>query len=184
MSRGAGADGVNAVLARVLGFSLGLILLFTLMMWLPPQRQGEAPEDLAVDSTQLSQEQFVALGESIFNGKGMCALCHQPPPAGRAPDIRGMNLMALAAERLADPRYRGGAKDAVAYLRESLLNPSVYVVAGWGVVGEEETRSPMPAVDKPPVSLTADEIDAVIAYLQAKDGNPVTMLPSKENGRE
>ena len=38
----------------------------------------------------------------------------------------------------------------------------------------------MPAVDKPPIELTDVEMDAVIAFLQAKDGNDVTVsLPSE-----
>jgi cytochrome c5 len=38
----------------------------------------------------------------------------------------------------------------------------------------------MPAIDKPPIQLTAVEMDAVIAYLQAKDGNEVTIsLPTE-----
>lgn len=166
------------VFVQVLGFSLGLIFLFTLVTWLPPQVEGEAPQEQSVDVAALSQEEFVALGESLFDGRGACALCHQPAPAGRAPDLRYLDMVALAAERLADAAYRGQASDTAGYLRESMLHPGRYVVPGWGMVSENGiAASPMPAVDKPPMSLTADEINAVIAYLLAKDGNPVTVMP-------
>jgi len=39
----------------------------------------------------------------------------------------------------------------------------------------------MPAIDKAPIQLSAVEMDAIIAYLQAKDGNEITVsLPSPE----
>jgi len=162
------------VFAKVLGFSLGLIFLFTLVTWLPPQVEGEAPQEQAVDVAALSLDEFIALGESLFNGRGACALCHQPAPAGRAPDLRSLDMVEVAAERLADASYRGRATDTAGYLHESMLEPGLYVVSGWGMVGDDGVAaSPMPAVDKPPMSLTADEVNAVIAYLLAKDGNPV-----------
>jgi mono/diheme cytochrome c family protein len=169
------------VFVQVLGFSLGLIFLFTLVTWLAPQVEGEAPREEAVDVAALSEDEFVALGESLFDGRGACALCHQPAPAGRAPDLRGLDMVAMAAERLADEGYGGAATDAVSYLRESMLEPGRYVAPGWGMVGDDGVAaSPMPAVDKPPMSLTADEVNAVIAYLLAKDGHAVPVMPGKE----
>jgi mono/diheme cytochrome c family protein len=61
-----------------------------------------------------------------------------------------------------------------------MLDPNIYVVKGFGKKGSNDTESPMPAVDKPPIQLSAVEISAIIAYLQAKDGNPVTVaLPAQ-----
>jgi len=170
------------VFAKVLGFSLGLIFLFTLITWLPPQMEGEAPQEQVVKLETLTLDEFVTLGESLFNGRGACALCHQPVPAGRAPDLRKLNIATVAAERLADANYQGEATDAASYLRESMLEPGRYVAPGWGMMGSEGAIiSPMPAVDKPPMSLTPAEVDAIIAYLLAKDGNPVTVaLPRDE----
>jgi hypothetical protein len=53
------------------------------------------------------------------------------------------------------------------YLRESLMCPTCYVVKGFGKAND--TKSPMPVIVKPPISLSRVEINAVIAYLQAKD---------------
>ena len=164
------------VLAKVLGFSLGLIFLFTLITWLPPQMEGEAPQEQVVDLDTLTLDEFVALGQSLFNGRGACALCHQPSPVGRAPDLRKLNMVVVAAERLADANYQGLATDAASYLRESMLEPGRYVAPGWGMMGSDGVViSPMPAIDKPPMSLTPVEVDAIIAYLLAKDGSPVTV---------
>jgi hypothetical protein len=53
------------------------------------------------------------------------------------------------------------------YLRESLMCPSCYVVKGYGKAGD--TKSPMPIISKPPISLAKFELNSVLAWLQAKD---------------
>ncbi|MEW8461807.1 MAG: c-type cytochrome [Candidatus Thiodiazotropha endolucinida] len=126
-------------------------------------------------------DDFIALGEDLFNNKGTCTLCHKPAPLGRAPDIQGADMVSLINERLADANYQGEAKDAAGYLLESMIEPGRYVVPTWGKKGTNDTESPMPAVDKAPIELSSIEMDAIIAYLQAKDGNEVTVsLPSPE----
>ena len=173
------------MLAKTLGFSLALTLVFTLVTYLLPQVEGEAPVEPKVDLGSLTMDDFVALGENLFNNKGTCTLCHKPPPLGRAPDIAGMDMLATSSKRLADERYKGKAKDAEGYIRESLVDPSKYVVATWGKKGTNDSVSPMPAVDKAPIQLSVMEMDAIIAYLQAKDGNEVTVsLPSPEAAAE
>lgn len=168
------------VLGKVLGFSIGLTLLFTLVTYLLPQVEGEAPVEKKIELGALTMDSFVALGEELFTNKGTCTLCHKPPPLGRAPDIQGDNMVAMAEQRLADERYKGKAATAEEYIRESLLDPSGYVVAGWGKKGSNDTVSPMPAIDKAPIELSAVEMDAIIAYLQSKDGNEVTIaLPTE-----
>ena len=173
------------VLFKTLGFSLGLTLVFTLVTYLLPQMKGEAPVEKQVDLGSLTMDDFVALGEDLFNNKGTCTLCHKPPPLGRAPDIQGENMVALSAERLADERYQGEAKDAAGYIMESMLDPSRYVVATWGKKGSNDSESPMPVIDKAPIQLSSMEMDAITAYLQAKDGNEVTVaLPTAEAAAE
>ncbi|MBT3012226.1 MAG: c-type cytochrome [Candidatus Thiodiazotropha sp. (ex Lucina aurantia)] len=170
-----------SVLLKTLGFSLGLTLLFTLVTYILPQVEGEAPVEKAVDLSALTMDDFIALGEDLFNNKGTCTLCHKPAPLGRAPDIQGADMVSLSNERLADANYQGEAKDAAGYILESMIEPGRYVVPTWGKKGTNDTESPMPAVDKAPIELSSIEMDAIIAYLQAKDGNEVTVsLPSPE----
>ena len=86
-----------------------------------------------------------------------------------------------------DEAYRrGGSEDYIAedYLRESLMCPSCYVVKGYGKDGD--TKSPMPVISKPPISLSPVELNAVIAWLQSKDtpgefANVTVPLPSAES---
>ena len=53
------------------------------------------------------------------------------------------------------------------YIRESVMCPTCYVVKDFGNAGD--LKSPMPIISKPPVSLSRNEVNAVIAYLQSKD---------------
>ncbi len=170
----------GSILPRVLGFCVALTLVFTLVANLLPQVEGEAPVEEEIDLSSLTPESFAALGEGLFMGKGTCTLCHKPPPLGRAPDIQGENMVGLAEERLADERYQGKAQSVQDYIVESMLEPGAYVVKDWGVAGSNDTVSPMPKVDVAPIELTSIEIDAIVAYLQHKDGNEITVeLPEE-----
>lgn len=167
------------VLGKVTGFSLALAFAFTLVANLLPQVEGETPAEATAPAGALTMDSFTALGEEVFKGKGTCALCHNN--MDRAPDLLALNVVQTAASRLRDPRYQGGATDAESYLRESMVNPSAYVEKGYGQKGSDDTKSPMPQVDKAPIQLSSLEIDAVIAFLQAKDGNEVTVpLPDAD----
>ena len=164
-------------LVKPLGFSVALILLFAAVTYVLPQIKGEAPEEEEVVVGSLTMESFVAMGEKLYAGKGTCTLCHND--LGRAPDLLTYDVVKVSLERIANSQYQGEAQDAEAYLRESMLLPSAYVVKGFGKKGSNDTESPMPAVDQPPIQLSELAIGAIIAFLQKKDGNPVTVaLPT------
>ncbi len=160
------------ILLKVASFSLLLLLVFTLFMHILPQMEEQVPVDQPLDLAVMDQAAFIELGEQLFQTKGNCGLCHRPPPMGRAPELVTVDVMQVARRRLADPGYQGKAVDETGYLLESMIDPDRYVVPGWGKGGGDE-GSPMPAADKPPVELSRPEVDAIIAYLQAKDGHPV-----------
>jgi cytochrome c5 len=175
----------GSVLVKVLLFSFSLTLLFTLVANLLPQVKGEAPVEQEVDLGALTMDSFVALGESIFKGKGTCTLCHNS--MGRAPDILNMDMVATARQRLADERYKGKATNDAEYFHESMVDPSLYVVKGFGQKGSNDTVSPMPTANKAPILLNDIEMDAITAFLQGKDGNDITVelpkgLPEKSAG--
>jgi len=162
------------VIVKVIAFMITLVLLFTAIANLLPQVEGQAPEDVKVELGTLTMESYITMGETLFKGKGTCTLCHNN--LGRAPDILVMDMDATAAERLKDPEYKGDAKDSEAYFLESMVDPSKYVVVGYGKPGEP---SPMPTIDKAPIGLSQIEIGAIIAFLQAKDGGqPTVALPT------
>jgi mono/diheme cytochrome c family protein len=171
-------------LLRVMLFSLFVLLSYTLFANILPQVQSDPPVEEAAPSAEgMDLPAMAAWGEKLFSGKGTCTLCHNA--MGRAPDLLTLDLAQAFADRLTDPNYRGaakgesGAKAIEIYLRESFVEPSVYVVAGFGKKGTDDKVSPMPAVDKAPISLKPTEIDAVIAFLQDRAGSEMTVpLPS------
>lgn len=171
---------------KVMTFSLAVLFTYTLFANVLPQVQSNPPaEEEPLAAGDLDMDGLIAWGERIFRGKGTCTLCHNN--LGRAPDLLAVNLAKEFSERMADPRYQGAAKGATgakaveAYIRESMLEPSAYVVAGFGKKGSNDTVSPMPAVDKPPISLSEAQAHALIAFLEDRAGLDVTVpLPTGE----
>lgn len=122
-------------------------------------------------------------------GKGQCPLCHAFH-AGmlgeRAPNLLG--VLERGKERIADPKYfkddptkreysvkeafpgSGAAQTSQEYLAESHACPSCYVVAGYGVKGTNDKESPMPAIHKPPISLSLPELAAVDTWMYVREG--------------
>ena len=174
--------------ARVMLFSVLVLLVFTGFANILPQVQSDPPEEEVVATGSLDMAGLIAYGEKLFSGKGSCTLCHNE--LGRAPDLLKMDLAATFPARIADPGYAGAAKGGEgagaveAYLRESFLDPSAYVVEGFGKKGAADI-SPMPVVDAPPIELDPTQIDAVIAFLQDRAGlEPTVPLPSEEDAGE
>ncbi|MBI3600990.1 MAG: c-type cytochrome [Nitrospinae bacterium] len=148
-----------------------------------PQIIPEPPPVEEQISGSMTVDQYIALGGKIFNGKGTCTLCHNPV-GGRAPLLiesgkDGAPIGARAADRLKDPQYKGKAKTAEEYIHESMVEPSAFVIAGYGKPGTNDSESPMPNVSKGSIGLNEAEIGAVIAYLQKSAGVQVTVkLPT------
>lgn len=138
---------------------------------IPQIEPAPPPQEEELDLGSMTMDQFVALGERIFKGKGTCTLCHNA--LGRAPGLD--NISEVAAQRLKDARYEGEAADSEAYVIESLVEPSVFVVAGFGKKGTNDTESPMPDVSGGGIRLSEAEIASVVAYLQDKSGGEITV---------
>lgn len=112
-------------------------------------------------------------GESIFWGKGRCYTCHSIGGQGSA--VRGPNqgqfgekfplpIGARAVERAKERSEETGEEyTATDYLVESLAKPDAYVV--------ESYKNEMAIVYAPPISLSLNDIKAVISYLQTQGGD-------------
>jgi putative heme-binding domain-containing protein len=112
-------------------------------------------------------------GESIFWGKGRCYTCHSIGGQGSA--VRGPNqgqfgekfplpIGARAVERAKERSEETGEQyTATDYLVESLAKPDAYVV--------ESYKNEMAIVYAPPISLSLNDIKAVISYLQTQGGD-------------
>ena len=107
-------------------------------------------------------------GEALYWGKGKCSTCHSLGERGSA--VRGPNHANVCAkardERVAARQAEGATaiQTPTDYLVESIAQPQAYIVEGYS--------GAMPKVYLPPVSLTADEIRAVITYMQAQGCEP------------
>jgi hypothetical protein len=134
---------------------------------------------------------FGGLGQAKVRGavgRGQCTLCHatiEGMLGERAPNLFGVTKR--ASERLKDPRYHlgkpqdrdtvekeafpgsGTATTPLEYIAETLLCPSCYVVAGYGVRGTDDKESPDIKITAPPVSLKIDDLVAVTTWLYVHD---------------
>lgn len=158
---------------KVTIFSVVVISAFAMYanFGIPRIKPAAPPVEEKLDLGAMTMEQFIALGEKIYNGKGTCTLCHNE--MGRAPMLDKIGV--VSAERLADAGYQGEAKTVEEYLYESFVDPSAYVVAGFGKAGSNDTESPMPDVSAGGIGMSDAEIKAVIAYLQESSGTEVTV---------
>jgi hypothetical protein len=133
---------------------------------IPQIKPSPPPVAEKIDLGAMDMDSFIALGEKILNGRGTCTLCHNS--LGRAPmlDKLGVNI----AKRFEDPRNKAEERTPQAYLIESMIDPSAYVVVGFGKAGSKDTESPMPDVSGGSIGLSEVEIAAVTAYMLDSNG--------------
>lgn len=148
-----------------------------------------SPQQLADEGEKLI---FGGVGQSSVQGaigKGQCPLCHgfnQGFLSERAPNLFG--VPDRAKTRLDDPKYHKGkpgdrdteqkeafpgsgtAETGQEYISESHACPSCFVVEGFGVKGTNDKQSPMPAIHKPPISLSIGELAAVDTWMYVREG--------------
>ncbi|KRA33472.1 MULTISPECIES: c-type cytochrome [Rhodanobacter] len=104
----------------------------------------------------------IAQGETLFHGASPpCGACHSTAPGVdmAGPSLAGIS--ALAEKAIASGAYKGEAKDAAGFIRESILHPSKYLEPGdmYSAGG----TSFMP--DTYAQSLTPEQVDHLVAYL-------------------
>ena len=145
---------------KIAALVLGATALYTHIGQLVPQKEVYPPEVVEIDSSA-SPEELAVIGKEISEGKGICMTCHTIGKSGslRFPDLGG--IATTAASRIE-------GMDALTYLANSIYYPDEFLVPGF--------NKGMPAIDKPPIGLTDDEILAVIAYLQSLGGQPTVTL--------
>ena len=104
----------------------------------------------------------IALGEIVFRtSTPACAACHSLVPGAQmaGPPLAG--VATRAQQTVASADYKGLAKDATAYLRESIVQPSSHLVTG--AMYSASGVSFMPTTYGK--DLSPDQIDHLVAYL-------------------
>lgn len=147
-----------------------LIILVAMFMWVGSAiTKMTGGEKKAGGKVEVTPEG----GETIFWGKGRCYTCHSIGDKGsavRCPNLGqwgdkfplpiGQRAVERAKER---EKQTGKPYTATDYLVECLADPGAYVV--------DSFKNEMAVVYAPPISLTVDEIKAVISYLQSQGGD-------------
>jgi nitric oxide reductase subunit C len=130
--------------------------------WPPrPIVVSAALPDASANVTAAASGDPVALGEAVFRrSPPACFSCHSTT-AGTVlvgPSMAGIATRATAL--VASPDYKGGARSAPDYIRESILNPNAYVVPGptFGT-GGQSVMPPLGTLLKP------EEVEQLVAYL-------------------
>ena len=102
-------------------------------------------------------------GAELF-GKLPCASCHditRPWPGGDVCPNLG-NIATEAARIVRLPEYRGKARDAAGYIRESIIDPNAYIVPGRNY-RTPDGQSVMPKDFAQ--TLNAKDLNDVVAFL-------------------
>jgi mono/diheme cytochrome c family protein len=109
------------------------------------------------DSMSAAEARLEARGIEVYEEQH-CGTCHTLKRAGTAgvfgPPHDGVGARAEA--RIHDPNYRGRAKTAADYIRESIRDPAAYRVPGY-----EHTRFAMPAF----TNISDEDLDALVFML-------------------
>jgi cytochrome c5 len=138
-------------------------LFYTYVGRLVPQKQVLPPAEIAL-SKDMTTEQMIVAGDQVMREKALCYTCHTVGQSGalRFPDLAGIGER--AATRIP------GMSD-LEYLAQSLYHPDDYLVPGF--------NAGMPAMNKPPISLTDDEILTVVAKLQSMGGTATVTMETR-----
>jgi mono/diheme cytochrome c family protein len=125
-----------------------------------PQKEVQPPKETVLRA-DLTTADMVQVGREIVQGKGLCSTCHTIGKSGalRFPDLDGVAVRA---------QTRVPGLSDIEYFAQSMYEPNAFIVPGF--------NPGMPAINKPPIGLTDQEILCVMAYLQSLGGTPTVTL--------
>jgi len=107
-------------------------------------------------------ENPAALGERLFRTVApACNACHSIAPGVNMAGPTLAGSAARADERIASPDYEGTATTAAEYLRESIVDPSRFLVPGAMYSADGTSFMPNTYVN----DLTPEQIDQIVEYL-------------------
>jgi hypothetical protein len=134
---------------------------YTYVGQMVPQKEVYPPKETLIKA-DITTAEMATIGKEIFEGKGLCTTCHTiGKTAGpfRFPDLAGVAGRAKTRE--------AGMTD-VDYFAQTMYEPDAFIVPGF--------NPGMPAINKPPIALTDQEILCVMAFLQSLGGTPSVTL--------
>ncbi|WP_157272038.1 c-type cytochrome [Azohydromonas aeria] len=109
-----------------------------------------------------AQDNPIALGQAVFRSvQPACNACHSVAPGVNMAGPTLAGLATRAAQTVADPGYKGNARDAEGYIREAIVQPSAHLVPG--AMYSANGQSFMPTTYGS--GLQPQQIDQLVAYL-------------------
>ena len=153
------------VYALVIVWALIYILMEVVPFFksLTPQ---SAPAPAAAPAATVAPSQSLAYsgqgdaanGEKLFASQG-CAACHSLKEGEKIIGPSLYHIGRTAAERVKGADYRGKAKTAEEYIRESIVEPNLYIVPGFaaGIMVQDFGKK-----------LNAQDLDDLVAFLVTK----------------
>ena len=117
---------------------------------------------LGAAPVQAVSQDPVELGRALFSATPPgCAACHSLAPGINivGPTLAGIST--TAAARVAASEYRGRARDAAGYVRESIVEPNAHVLVGPTYAAGGRSLMPSDYAQ----TLKAEQIDQIVAYL-------------------
>ncbi len=147
---------MGAVDLKVGGVVLGTVLVFTLVANAIPQVQSDVPELISFGA-EVTSEELVAAGQSLFDGAGGCTACHSETPGGRGPNLlTSYEGEGTIGQRCGDRPQGVACKE---YLYSSLILPADYLVGEYAPI--------MPSVER---TMNQQQIWALVAFLESQGG--------------
>ena len=138
---------------KILGVMIGTLAIYTWIANAIPQIESAVPEELSF-SADVSPAELVAAGAELYSGGGGCTTCHGLET--RAPNLlTDYNGEGTIGQRCGT---RVGGQDCKAYLHESMMSPTAYVLEGFE-----------PMVFQARV-LSGAQIWSLVAFLQDQGG--------------
>ncbi|MCZ6649466.1 MAG: cytochrome c [Acidobacteria bacterium] len=150
---------------KIVALVVGTCLFYSYVGHLVPQKEVLPPTEVII-SADVTTDEMIAIGEEIAQGKGLCLTCHTLGESGslRFPDLSGIGSLCTT---------RIPGKSGLEYLAQSLYEPDSYIVPGF--------NPGMPAIVRPPIGLTDDEILCVIAWLQSLGDEATVTLETRHS---
>ena len=148
------------LIVRIGGLVLATTAFYTYVGQMVPQKEVQPPAETVIRA-DLTTADMVKVGREIMDGKGLCFTCHTIGKSGalRFPDLDGVDVRA---------KTRVPGLSDIEYFAQSMYEPDSFIVPGF--------NPGMPAINKPPIGLTDQEILCVIAYLQTLGGTATVTL--------
>lgn len=141
--------------------------------WVPAEKTGPAPSRKGPIGEK--PEDLIKAGEAVFFAPDSCNVCHalEPGVPNKRCPVNMKEVFIRAPSRAEEiKKERDPKMTPIKYMVESVYNPNAYVVKDKSI-GGPFSKNLMKPVHGPPLSLSDQQIKAVLTFLISKSGTEV-----------